>query len=117
MPATTNTEFRYMYRDGANYKFGGRIVVRGTITDDLKRRLQSSLDDGANFIARQVGIPDVFPWETGDGEYDDEVDHSWHEFNAVERTNEAATDSRSVSELVAAFEAQKQAGWRCYEPV
>lgn len=108
-----NTDILYMYRDASNYKNTGHVIFRGEISSDLETRLRAALEDGDNFIADQVGVPEIF-FEFGE---DSAEDHSWHEFVEATVTSEDATDTRTVEEFVVAIEAASRAGWREFEQV
>lgn len=109
-----NTEFRYIYRCAGNYKSSGVAVFAGSITEDERNKMVRALDGENYFIARQIGVPSAFPWELGEGDYDDEVDHCWHEFCEIGPTDAPPTDRRTSSEFIAEVVAIGRAGWKCY---
>lgn len=124
-----NTRIKYEYRDGANYRFHGDIIVRGEMNEQLWRRLRKTQDpDTEGFIAHQVLLPEVFGYLPGDhiGDathpdgypYDDKNDHCWHRLceNGWELVSSKPTDNRSVNDLVKAFEAAKHQGWKPFDP-
>lgn len=110
-----NTRIRYQYRDAANYKSPGSVIVSGSISFDQVLRLQAALDGGRHFIAHQLGLPECFPWR--DGAVDEELDHCFHEFCCVELVMDRPTDGRTVVELVTAFERIGPSGWEAFDPV
>lgn len=68
-----NTRILYLYRDADNYKILNSCVVEGEITEEQKRTILSSLDDGCYFIPEVVGVPaERFGTHT-------ESDHAWME--------------------------------------
>ncbi|WP_394275215.1 hypothetical protein [Luteococcus sp.] len=72
------TTIPYMYRDAANYKQWGSIVVRGQLTDEHRVALQACLDEEQHFIPTQLGITHlgtVADWPS----FPCEDDHPWHE--------------------------------------
>ena len=112
-----NTKFRYMYRDGANYKTCHEIVFAGQATPEQELRLRATLEDDCNFIAAQVGLPELFPWmDSALGLEADEDDHDWHEFVGLLWTDEEPTEiyraqhgrlvgaPSTIEELVVTFE-------------
>jgi len=127
-----NTRVDYEYRDGANYRFHASVVVAGEMTDALWRRLRAACDpETEGFIAHQVGFPEVFGFlpgqHIGDPEsestgyrYDEETDHCWHSLSNGDEpwglTHDVPTDSRTVEQVVKAFEAAKAAGWKPFDP-
>ncbi|MGM0559277.1 MAG: hypothetical protein ACQEVA_23035 [Myxococcota bacterium] len=96
-----NTALIYLYRDASNYKEWGRTVFGGSPSDALEKRLTAALLEGEWFIAHQVGLRSLYLFEAGDPTRDD---HIRHEFHSVEETDDSATDPRTFSEMVAAFE-------------
>jgi len=107
-----NTELYYQYRDGDNYKFGGAVVFSGEITEELRAILWASLNEGQDFVAAAIGVPTLFPWETGDFKYDDQSDHFWHEMCDVEVSESTPTDPRSIEDFVKEVHAISAAnGW------
>lgn len=81
-----NIKFSYLYRDAGNYKNYGEVVLANP--DDLslgeiETLIRSKLIDGLWFCADQFGLPDLHF-----GDWDNGLDHAWHEFEAVSYTNE-----------------------------
>jgi hypothetical protein len=113
-----NVKFRYLYRDAGNYKKRGRVIFsnREGLNIDLatKKLLQVFLPDGL-FIARQARVPEVFLYR--DGKFTDD-DHCYHEFDALEPTDEAANDEqrRSLTEFLDEVASEARQGWRTLEP-
>lgn len=72
--------FEYMYRDGANWKTHGALLLVG----ELKTTSESVcelLESGDLFVAEQVGVPPLCEkhWEDC-GEGPSHLDHAYHEF-------------------------------------
>lgn len=127
-----NTRFSYMYRDEDNWKRGGEVIFAGETTPELEQRLLQSLNE-EDFIADQVGVPEVFLW-SAEADYDpdhppegedaptegsyviNESDHCWHEYTGCESTEDAPTDPRTIAEFVASIEAAAKAGWQTFAP-
>ncbi|RYD56871.1 MAG: hypothetical protein EOP56_10795 [Sphingobacteriales bacterium] len=100
-----NIKLSYLYRDGANYKqfneeiFSNRNHLElGYIDEEIRK----CLIDGEWFYVDQWGLKymHVHPW-------DNEIDHTWHEFDSVEEINEKPTTAVDISELLAKIMAIK----------
>ena len=113
-----NVEFRYLYRDGGNYKKRGSVIFsnREGLDIDLaaEKLRQAFLPDGL-FIAGQVRVPEVFLYARG--KFTDD-DHCYHEFDVLTSTNKAANDKqlRSIQEFLDVVAAEARQGWRTLEP-
>ena len=65
MSETRNTEIRYLYRDGSNYKVDHQVIFKGAITLEGRDRLLGGLlppddpDEWGDLIPGQVGLPDL----------------------------------------------------------
>lgn len=85
-----NIRFEYLYRDAGNNKIYNNIVVtnkKGIETEVLKRRIRNVLISEEFFIAKKSNLPKLkFP------EYDEDLDHGWYEFSALEDTDCANND-------------------------
>src|SRR5438477_11545420 len=98
----------YLYRDGSNYKRWGRVVFGGVCDAAMRERLMAALDGGDLFIAKQVGLPELF----FEGSiYAD--DHCWHELPEVEATEDAIDDTggRTIGEFVDTVVRAAASGW------
>jgi hypothetical protein len=124
-----NTRITYEYRDGAGNTFPMEVVLAGAMTDALWARICAACSDGCQFIAEQVGLPEVFGFLPGDHIYapeycatgypfDQEVDHCWHRFSEApwELTREEPTGDLTVALLVNAFEQAAAVGWKVFDP-
>ena len=80
--------FEYMYRDAANYKAWGGLLLSGAPSQEAILALRACLESGEYFVAEQVGIPPLYEelWELSDGPTED--DHALHEFAALRATTE-----------------------------
>jgi hypothetical protein len=80
--------FEYLYRDAANYKAWGTLVLRGTATESDLGVLATHFESGEFFIAEQLGIPPLYAelWEFSNGPSID--DHVWHTFHALRPATE-----------------------------
>lgn len=87
------TAIPYLYRDAANYKQWGTIVVRGHLTDEHRARLSACLDGDFHFMPTQLGITHlgtVAGWPS----FPCEDDHPWHELllDEAEQTRPGLVD-------------------------
>ena len=96
-----NTIINFLYRDAANYKFWYQEIVKGEITEDQKKTIFSTLDQGEYFIPAAVGLN--CGYAAGYAPCDD--DHPWCELweDAFQLTNEPPTTELTTEELTAAF--------------
>ena len=81
-----NIRFNYLYRDAGNYKQYGGVVFtnpNGRPVNEIDQTIRAALIDGEFFDARQWQLPDL-----RSEEWDDELDHEWHEFESVEEIND-----------------------------
>lgn len=93
-----NVKLSYLYRDYCNYKNFNEVIFtnpENLSIEQIKNSLTEKLMDGEWFYASQWGVNDLH-FE----KWDDEADHPYHEFASVELTDEAATDERSISQLI-----------------
>lgn len=72
--------FEYLYRDGANFKAWGELLLTGSDITGVVEGLQKKFEDGVHFIAEQIGVPPLYGelWRYSNGPT--EYDHVWHEF-------------------------------------
>jgi hypothetical protein len=95
-----NIKFKYLYRDGANYKRYGEVVFANpseVFLADVFTVLQSNLIDKQWFVASHWGLPDMHFREY---DWNESIDHDWHEFEDVEETTDSATEKKSISEFL-----------------
>lgn len=80
--------FEYLYRDAANYKAWGEILLLGVASPNDVVALRASLESDTYFVAEQVGIPALYKelWELSGGRTSD--DHALHEFAALRPATE-----------------------------
>jgi hypothetical protein len=113
-----NVEFRYLYRDGGNYKKRGSVIfsnAEGLDIDLAVEKLQQAFLTDGLFIARQARVPEVFLYSRG--KFTDD-DHCYHEFDELGSTSEAANDKhlRSIREFVDEVTAEAGRGWLTLDP-
>jgi len=134
-----NIKFFYLYRDADNYKQGGHVVFgvpsnagESIPLEEIEARLRKLFRDGEYFIASDIGVPEVFLWNSSveydpddpnlspeshkDGYVINDADHCWHEFYGVESTDEEPTDSRSARRFVEEVEWAGKRGWNEFDP-
>jgi hypothetical protein len=110
-----NTRFGFMYRDAANWKQYGSLVLEGEYTEEQEKRFLATLEGGDAFIAEQVGVDSVRPSGIS------EDDHCWHEADEeapFALVSTKATDGRTVEEFVQDFEKViANGGWTDFDVV
>lgn len=71
--------FRYQYRDAANFKAAGEIVLTGSLRDEENDAICIKFSPDGLFIAEQLDVPPLYEklyqWSDGPTSYD----HCWHE--------------------------------------
>ena len=93
-----NIKFNYLYRDGANYKNYSFVIFQNpqNITiEDLLDLIKSKLIEEAWFYANQWKLPDLHF-----GKWNNEFDHTYHEFESIEYTNEALNSESTLAEFI-----------------
>lgn len=95
-----NIRFEYLYRDGGNFKNWGEVVFlnpRHVSADIVMSMAKNALIDQAYFVANKAGVPDLHFRE-----YDEQLDHGWHETHAFQSTDDAPNDpqSRNIEEFI-----------------
>jgi len=93
-----NVILHYLYRDYANYKNHGEAILSnpdGLSIEEIDAALRERLIDDEWFYASQWGLKDLHFKD-----FDDEIDHSFHEYGSVEYTEEMATEQESISEFI-----------------
>lgn len=99
------------YRDADNYKSHGSYHVKGEFTPEQVTRMKATLDLDDRFLPGQIGGDHL---GGNSFEYDDEVDHPWHELNVDEiRTSEhpEGDDFGTPEEFVKILEKAAADGW------
>ena len=84
-----NIKFNYLYRDAGNYKTYGHVVMANlanTTLQQLEADIRAKLIDGVWFYAQEWGVPDLHTHA-----WDNELDHTFHEFESLEFTDEEVT--------------------------
>lgn len=97
-----NIKFSYFYRDGANHKnYSCAVFYNVNVIDvpKLTTLVQSKLIDGTWFYASQWQLPDLH-FST----WDDEIDHTFHEFEMIEYTDEPPNTLLTLAEFMQRIE-------------
>jgi hypothetical protein len=114
----SNLRFRYLYRDGGNYKRWGSVVFgnkEGVSAQAAEFSLRVELSGNGLFIAEQVGVPDVFLFSVFPLSPED---HCFQEFHSVEVVRGAITDrlGRTMAEFISEVARQARVGWHVFDP-
>jgi hypothetical protein len=100
------TVFEYLYRDGGNFKSYGMVLLQGTFSKEIKNTITSCLIDGMWFVAKDVGLPELFEGVTKWGPSD--LDHPWHEMAELRPATETEINEHdchgTLRELVNSFQ-------------
>jgi hypothetical protein len=84
-----NIQFNYLYRDAGNHKVFGSEVFSNSVVltvEEIELKIRANLIDGEFFDPKKWGLPRL-----GFSDWDDEIDHTWNEFESVEATEEEVT--------------------------
>ncbi|MDP1800854.1 MAG: hypothetical protein Q8L81_05850 [Bacteroidota bacterium] len=94
-----NIKFNYLYRDAGNYKTYGFIIFKNPEKLSLpfiEKEIRKRLIDSEFFEPSKFKIPHLV---NKDFVYNNDLDHSWNEFESIEETDENPS-SRSINELI-----------------
>ena len=100
--------FEYLYRDAANYKVWGPLLLLGKHTQEDIAALRACMESSEYFVAEQVGIPPLYKelWVLSDGPTED--DHALHEFVELRTARQEDTETLPVfgelTKLMTAFQ-------------
>ncbi|MEO9146287.1 MAG: hypothetical protein ABI237_12105 [Ginsengibacter sp.] len=95
-----NIKLSYLYRDASNYKQFHEVVFANPNDIPFKEILpliRSRLIDGCWFIAKDWNLPDMHFKEY---DWDEEVDHEWHEVESIVETAEAEVQAVSIEDFL-----------------
>jgi len=88
-----NIRMDYLYRDAGNYKTWSAVVVPNApspiSSHEADAIARASLIDGGWFVAAAAGLPDL-----RGNEWDDELDHDWHELHGFAETDAVPDDQQ-----------------------
>jgi len=95
-----NVRFEYLYRDAGNFKNWGELVFsnpHNINVEMLKSIAANVLIDQAYFVANKADVPDLHFKE-----YNEQLDHGWHEVHSFVSTEEAPNDpcGRNIEEFI-----------------
>ena len=95
-----NIKLSYLYRDAGNFKEYGEVIFSNPNNLSISLvsdKFRSTLLYGLYFIAHEVNIPDLRPLD-----WNDELDHLWHELGDVSLTADASNEkmNRSIDEFL-----------------
>ena len=95
-----NIKLSYLYRDASNYKQFHEVVFANPNNIPFKEILpliRSRLIDECWFIAKDWNLPDMHFKEYN---WDEEIDHEWHELEFIEETTDAEAQSISIEDFL-----------------
>jgi hypothetical protein len=109
--------FNYLYRDGANFKKWGEVVFsnpKEISPPNIEARLLRAFLPDSQFVASQIGIPEVFLFLASKMTT---YDHCFHEFDSIEFCQETPTDvhNRSIDMFLADVEKIALKGWVAFD--
>jgi hypothetical protein len=93
-----NIKFSYLYRDGGNYKNYGFVVFANPDNIELlalETLIRFKLTDHEWFYVDQWEVPDLH-FDT----WDNELDHTFHEFESIEYTEDAPNSTVTLQEFI-----------------
>src|SRR5690606_5386634 len=93
-----NIRFNYLYRDAGNYKQYGLVVFSNPHNlplREVEQSIRSALIDGELFNDSRWQLPDL-----REQEWDDEMDHDWHEFESVKEIEGDGKTYPSIEDLL-----------------
>lgn len=95
-----NVRFEYLYRDAGNFKNWGEIVFANprNISADRIAAMEEKATciDSLYFVAADLKVPDLHF-----AEFNEALDHNWHEVHAFQVTEDTPNDSqgRNIEEF------------------
>lgn len=93
-----NIKFSYLYRDAGNYKKFNAVIFSNPKNVELKEIetfIRQKLIDNLWFYADQWHLPDLHF-----GNWDNQADHTFHEFEELTYINEVCNAECNVSEFL-----------------
>jgi hypothetical protein len=107
----------YMYRDAANWKTFGLVILADPIPSAMISSIVQTLDSGMLFVAEQVDIPPLQRRHHAEyGSAEDDLDHAFHEL--VELRVATADDRKHAIQTLPAARVAKlfaaaNGRWNC----
>jgi hypothetical protein len=93
-----NIKFSYLHRDGGNYKKYDFVIFanpENISLSTIETLIRSKLIWGEWFYAEDWELPELFP-----PTFDFKIDPTWHEFETIEYTEEAANSDITLAEFM-----------------
>lgn len=88
--------FAYQYRDAANWKTYGELLLAGKASEAEISAMVSHLDGGDLFVAEQIGIPSLCEQHFIDYDGPSDLDHAYHEFLELRPAIPEEIDTMSI---------------------
>jgi hypothetical protein len=113
-----NVKFKYLYRDGSNFKRWSDIIFSNPNDlplEGVAKALGDAFTKDGLFIAHQVRVPEVFIYDEGNANADD---HCYHELHEVTESSEIPNDrhGRSIDRFIAEVQRAAIRGWFVFDP-
>lgn len=102
-----NIKFSYLYRDAGNYKNYGQVIFdnpHSLSINEFEELIRTKLIDGQWFYTKDWKLPDLHFKK-----WDDELDHSFHEFENLSPTEESVNAPLSFDHF---YELVKETNWK-----
>ena len=90
-----NIQLNYLYRDAGNFKLHGATVFSNPEdipVSEIEKQIKSRLIDGEFFEPSKWGVAPL-GFET----WNDELDHSWNEYESIQITSEEPTFNKTIA--------------------
>jgi hypothetical protein len=100
-----NIKFKYLYRDSGNYKKFISVIFanpNGILFSDLETLIKSKLIWDTWFYAEEWKLPEIFT-----DIVDFRIDPTWHEFESIGYTDDAASIDLDLIEFMKIIEGCK----------
>ena len=115
MSTKARSVFVYMYRDAANYKAGGQLLLEGECSEAAETTIRECCDSWNHFVAEQVDVPvlyaELYQFSNGPT-VDDIAFHEFERLRAATAEDVASTESwGTLDDLIARFRAVEY--WDC----
>lgn len=88
--------FAYQYRDAANWKTYGELLLAGEASEADISAVVSLFDGGDLFVAEQIGIPSLCEQHFIDYDGPSDLDHAYHEFFELRPATREDIDRMSI---------------------
>lgn len=88
--------FAYQYRDAANWKTYGELLLAGEASEADICTMVSYFDSGDLFVAQQIGVPSLCEKHFIDYDGPSDLDHAYHEFFKLRPATQEEIDTMSI---------------------